>query len=97
MGALLAPSPHALIEPCPAPIIPVSGIGAVRPLAGGLVCVTLFQEIPDSADALSIEYHVAARLLWPGTLIVPSLRKLSALLQESSMMAELPAFGVPRH
>jgi hypothetical protein len=95
-GTLLAPSSHALIEPCPAPVIPVSGIEAVRPLAGGLVCVTLFQEIPsDSADALSIKYRVAARLLWPGTLIVPSLRKLSALLLESPMVAELPAFGVP--
>jgi hypothetical protein len=46
MGSVLAPSSRVLIEPCPAPVIPVSGIGAVTEVAGGLVCVTLFQEIP---------------------------------------------------
>ena len=100
MGSVLAPSPRALIEPCPAPVIPVSGIGAVTQVAGGMVCVTLFQEIPSDAlggSALSIEYHVAARLIWPRSLIIPSARKLFALLQEGPILAELPPFGAPRH
>jgi hypothetical protein len=100
MGSVLAPSSCALIEPCPAPVIPVSGIGAVTQLAGGLVCVTLFQEIPSDsteAAALSIEYHVAARLIWPRSLIIPSVRTLFALLPEGPIVAELPPFGVPRH
>jgi hypothetical protein len=47
--------------------------------------------------ALSIEYHVAARLIWPRSLIMPSVRKLFALLQEGAVVAELPPFGAPRH
>jgi hypothetical protein len=100
MGSVLAPSSRGLIEPCPAPVIPVSGIGAVTQIAGGLVCVTLFQEIPsDSTDAaaLSIEHHVAARLIWPRSLIIPSMRKLFGLLQEGPIVADLPPFGLPRH
>jgi hypothetical protein len=100
MGSVLAPSSPALIEPCPAPVIPVSGIGAVTQVAGGMVCVTLFQEIPsDSIDGgvMPIEYHVAARLIWPRSLIIPSMRRLFALLQEGPIMAELPPFGAPRH
>jgi len=99
MGSVLAPFSRGLIEPCPAPVIPVSGIGAVTQIAGGLVCVTLFQEIPsDSTDAaLSIEHHVAARLIWPRSLIIPSMRKLFGLLQEGPIVADLPPFGLPRH
>ena len=99
MGSVLAPSLRELVEPCPAPVIPFSGVGAVRPVAGGLVCVTLFQEIPsDSPNAtVAIEYHVAARLIWPRSLIVPSMRKLFALLHEGPPLAELPPFGVARH
>ena len=81
-------------------MIPVSGIGTVTQIAGGLVCVTLFQEIPSDATdggALSIEYHVAARLIWPRSLILPSVRKLFALLQEGPVVADLPPFGAPRH
>jgi hypothetical protein len=100
MGSVLAPSSRVLIEPCPAPVIPVSGIGAVTEVAGGLVCVTLFQEIPSDATdgaGLSIEYHVAARLIWPRSLIIPSVRKLFALLQEGPVVAEPPPFGLPLH
>ena len=98
MGSVLAPSSRGLIEPCPAPVIPVSGIGAVTQIAGGLVCVTLFQEIPsEDAAALSIEHHVAARLIWPRSLIIPSVRKLFGLLQEGPIVADLPPFGLPRH
>ena len=97
MGSVLAPSSRALIEPCPAPVIPVSGIGTVTQVAGGLVCVTLFQEIPsNSTDAGALEYHVAARLIWPRSLIIPAVRKLFALLQEGPIVAELPPFGA-RH
>jgi hypothetical protein len=100
MGSVLAPSSHVLIEPCPAPVIPVSGIGAVTQIAGEMVRVTLFQEIPSDAiggSALAIEYHVAARLIWPRSLIIPSMRKLFALLPEGPILAELPPFGAPHH
>jgi len=99
MGSVPAPPPRALIEPCPAPVISVSGVGAVTQVAGGLVCVTLFQEIPsDSTDgAFAIECHVAARLIWPRSLIIPSMRKLFVLLQEGPLLTELLALGAPRH
>jgi hypothetical protein len=40
---------------------------------------------------------VAARLIWPRSLIIPSMRKLFALLPEGPILAELPPFGAPHH
>lgn len=99
MGSVLAQPDRMLIEPCPAPVIPVSGVGAVTQVAGGLVCVTLFQEMPSDvgAPALATECHVSARLIWPRSLIIPSIRELFAMLQEGPLATELASYRVRHH
>jgi hypothetical protein len=88
MGTLPAPSPRVLIEPCPAPVIPVTGVGAVTLLSGGVACITLFQELP-VFEAGAVHCQVAVHLMWPRVLIVPAMRELFHHLQETPVIAEL--------
>lgn len=88
-------APHVpvveLIEPTPAPLIPVSGISSVTVVAGGQVCIAYYQAVP--ALAGDCEHHVCARLLWAPTLIMPASRFLWGRLRGIPAVAEQLAHG----
>ena len=71
MGILARPAQIQVVEPCPAPLIPVSGIASLTSLAGDMVCVTYYHEVP-AMDG-TVERHICARVVWPRALIVPGI------------------------
>jgi hypothetical protein len=59
---LVPQDPPALVEPAPAPTFAVSGIASIHEVAGGLVCFTLFQELPGPEG---VERQIVLRVLVP--------------------------------
>ena len=62
MAYLPPQDPPALVEPAPAPTFIVSGVASIHEVAGGLVCFTLFQELPGPEG---VERQIVLRVLIP--------------------------------
>jgi hypothetical protein len=95
MRGVGAPVACALLDPYAVPLVPVHGVAAVDYLPGGQVCITYYQDVPAVEPGAPAERCVVQRQLWAPSLIIPSMRALFALLQETLAAGETRPIGPP--
>lgn len=72
-SSIVAPAAQSLVESIPAPTIWVSGLARIDPVGDGLVCFTLYQNVP--APDGGMEHQIVARIIMHQSAIASALQQ----------------------